>query len=142
MGFPRAEWIRFKKEGEAPAPASASARALAATGPISIKSIEYDEWTGKQINSQVDFEPKGAQKVIVHPPLAEWCNTGGREVGLLKADQAAAVAVIGAIHEGFNLVEEPVELAKMSGTSTLWVVAKEDCMTCLLYTSPSPRDRG
>ena len=86
------------------------------------------------------FEAKTAQKVIVRPPLAEWCNTGGRELGLLKADQAAAVAVIGAIHEGFNLVEEPVELAKTSGASTLWVVAKEDCMAGEIMLPPcNPR---
>ena len=138
MGFPRAEWIRFKKEGAAQEPASA--RAPAATGPISIKPIEFDEATGKAKNSQVSFESRAGQKVIVRPPLAEWCNTGGRELGLLKADQAAAVAVIGAIHEGFNLVEEPVELAKMSGTSTLWVVAKEDCTTGEIMLPPcNPR---
>ena len=87
-GYPRAAWIRFKKEGE-PEPVAAlpqgAPQAGAVAVPTSISSIQFDELTGLAINAQVSFEKQKDTKVAITLPLAEWCKGGGHHIAQYRS---------------------------------------------------------
>jgi hypothetical protein len=92
------------------APGLNSAPALMNSAPVLIK---FNEQTGVQLNKQLEFpapvSKAKAGNASIKLPWKEWCASGGA-VGSLESDKSAAVALLHAIHDNFNLQDQPIDV--------------------------------
>ena len=121
-------------------------RLLASEGPVSLSDISANQ------NIEISYLEQIFRKLRLYGIVA---SSRGRNGGYLYAKDPALVT----IKDIMNAVEEDLDATSCSGTSTcndgkkcnthnLWHELNDvvnnylSNITCLLYTSPSPRDRG
>ena len=118
-------WIDFRGVTEEPSKGMAQSSSVPSGPPASAPAIiNFDEETGAQLNTQVEFERKVECKdrTSIQLPWRLWRESDGA-MGVDEADQAAAVAVLHNVHEGFDVSSQSVEIWQRTCDSHPHVVA-------------------
>ena len=134
----RAEWIKFEEKADEQATAQpAVADPINTSAPV---VVIFDEKTGKPLNKQVvmpvpeDRTKKTLEQVYneaIPMPWQEW-HKSHKDVGALEADKATAVAALHALHEGYPVEEQPIEIRLLERTTMVVTTSAVDAYSVVL----------